>query len=590
MPSPRFAPARSDRAWLLAAVGLYFALSAWVISTRTYWPRYDSGVYISAATAMARGVGLRDITSPVTRPAESWAHVPVWFRRSAEKMDRPDWPFYAQYPPLFSLALAPLVTLGGGRFTVLQLAPFLAGLATLALAYRWRETLFPGPWPLVLFVSAGSMLTLYGTRVQTETTHAVFVLATLRALARAGEDSVRLARWAAVAGVVLLFGISVHVRLVFFAAGAAVWLLVGPRAPLRRRLWVACAFAVLTIAPPVVFTFAASWAGRAGLPLAEAPWTLGRNPYYWSEGWDPSAPYLDRATAAGVVGQRAAATGRLLWNGLSAVGATARPQADLVSLVVLAAAALLAWPAWRHRRGLLALPTLAYIAAVVLSPWTEGRMSVPVLTIVAYGLAIALARLPPVLGVAGPRASRQALVAAGAVTFFAQLGNWWRLTPQLDDYALEYGRRGPTLAIAAVAAAVPPDRVVIAPVDNAAFAIVTGRATMSPDPMEWKMSDPRVFLASGGAPVMLGHLTSIAHLGPSSALGGPLAKLAGPRTRQIVDFGGGYGLLAEWVNAPPLTGSTSPEPLVPGRIHPRWLRLTPADREALARAAIPSPP
>jgi hypothetical protein len=26
---------------------------------------------------------------------------------------------------------------------------------------------------------------------------------------------------------------------------------------------------------------------------------------------------------------------------------------------------------------------------------------------------------------------------------------------------------------------------------------------------------------------------------------------------------------------------------VPGRIHPRWMRLTPADREPLARAAIP---
>ena len=505
-----------------------------------------------------------------------------------EKMDRPDWPFFGQYTPLLSLVLAPLVTLGGGRFVVLQLVPLLAGLGTLAAAYRWRDTLFPGPWPLTLLVSAGSMLTLYGTRVQSEAVHPLVALAALSVLARAAEDAARLARWAVMAALVLLLGIAVHVKLVFFAAGAAVWLVVGPRAPLRRRLWVAAAFAALTIVPPMVFTFSASWAGRAGLSMAGDSWTLSRNPYYWSEGWNPSGPYVDRASAARVVAERATLTGRFLWNGLSTVGATVRPQSDLVALALFVAAALLARPWWQHRRGLLALPTLAYLAAVVFSPWTESRMAVPVLPLVAHALAVALSRIPSLLGVEEQRPVRQTLLAAGALILAVQADNWRRLTPQADEYALECRSYGPTLALARVAAEVPPERIVVAPVDNAAFALVTGRATQSFFPAEWKMSDPRVLLSSGGAPVMFGPLVRREHIDGAAALGGELAALAGPRTRQIIDLGSDYGLVAEWVRVPPPPpGAVSPELLVPGRIHPRWMRLTPADRESLARAAIP---
>jgi hypothetical protein len=580
-------PGRHDRAWLLAALGVYLALNAWVISTRTYWPRYDSAVYISGATALARGVGLRDVTSPVTRPAESWAHVPAWVRRSPEAMNRPDWPFYGQYPPLLCVMLAPLVTLGGGRFVVLQILPLAAGLATIGLGYRWRETLFPGPWRLTLLVLSGSMLTVFGSRVQTEAVHALFALATLYLLARAGEADEAFGRRVALAAVVLFLGTAVHVRLVFFAAGAAVWLVVGPRVSLPRRVLAAAAFAAATILPALAFTFSASWAGRTGLPLAEDTWTLSHNPYYWSQGWDPSAPQVDRASAAAIYGRRAAAAGRLLWNGLSAGSAKAPPE--VLALVGLAAAAALALPWWRHRRGLLALPTLAYVAAVLLSPWTETRMAVPVLPAVAYGLAVAVARAASLLAGHDRLAVRQALVAAGALVLFAQAGNWRWLSPQRDEYALECAANGVALGIAVAAVDVPGDRVVLAPVDNAAFALVTGRATLSPFPVEWKMSDPRPFLAGGGAPVIFGPPTPKSRLGPDLALGGELVTLAGPRARQVLDLGGDFGVVAEWVIVPPPPAGTVPhEPVVPGRIHPRWMRLTPADREPLARAAIPA--
>jgi hypothetical protein len=587
---PSWLDARSPhRAWLLAAAGLYLACAVSVISTRTYWPRYDSALYISAATAVSRGVGLRDITSPVTRPAESWAHVPTWVRRSPEKMDRPDWPFFGQYPPVMPFVLSPFVVLGGGRFLVLQAVPLMAGLGTLVLVYRWRDTLFPGPWPLTLLISAGSMLTLYATRVQTEAVHALFVLATLRVLARAGENPARLARWATVAALVLLLGIAVHIRLVFLAAGAAFWLLVGPRAPLGRRVWAAMVFAALTVVPPTVFTFSATWADPADLRLAGDSWTLGHNPYFWTEGWNASAPLVDHTSAARIVTKRTMAAGRFLWNGLSAGSLYVQPDAG--ALALLAAAALVAVPWWRHRSGLLAFPTLAYLAAVVLSPWTESRMSVPVLPIVAHGLAVAFARIPALLGVDGERPVRQALLAAGALILATQAHNWQQLTPQLDEYALEYWQHGTTLAYARLAAEVPADRVVIAPLDTAAFAVVTGRPTQSFSPIEWKESDPRVFLASGGAPLILGPLMKKEYLEGAAAVSGELAAVAGPRTRQIVAFSSDYGLIAEWVRVPPPpAGSVSPEPLVPGRIHPRWLRLTPADREPLAHAAIPDRP
>jgi len=125
----------------------------------------------------------------------------------------------------------------------------------------------------------------------------------------------------------------------------------------------------------------------------------------------------------------------------------------------------------------------------------------------------------------------------------------------------------------------------MAPVDTAAFAVVTGRPTQSFSPIEWKESDPRIFMASGGAPVIFGPLTERRLLTPMSVIGPP-AYGAAPRTRQIVTLGA-YGLVVEWVRVPPLEGSVPFEPIVPGRIHPRWLRLTDADRERLARAAIP---
>jgi hypothetical protein len=584
---PRPSAAGSERAWLIAAVGIYLALAAWVVSSRHYWPRYDSGAYVSAATAVSRGAGLRDITSPVTRPLESWVNVPPWVRLSPERMSRPDWPFFGQYTPLLPLALSPLVTLGGGRFVVLQLLPVLTGLGTLVLAYRWRDVLFPGPWRLTLLACSGSMLALYGTRVQSEAVHPLFVLAGLRLLARGGEDAARLPRSAGLAALVLLLGIGVHVKLVFFAAGAAVWLLIGPRAPLGRRLWVATAFAGLTILPAMAFTFAAIWAGRPGLPVAGSSYTLGANPYFQTEGWDPSAPSLSRANAAPVIVRRAQATGLFLWNALSNGPAVVKP--DPWTLFVLVIAALLAGAWWRHQRGLLAMPTAAYVAAVGLSPWTESRMAVPVVPLVAHALAVALARVPSRLGVGGERAVRQALVAGGAVILAVQASNWQRFMPQWDEYAIEHYQLGATLAMARVAAELPADRAVIAPVDNAAFALVTGHATQSLSPAEWKISHPLVFLASGGAPVVLSPLARAEFLDRLAAVGGEMAALAGPRTRQIVTFGE-YGLVAEWVRVPPpAPGTTRPDPLVPGRIHPRWMRLTPADREPLARSAIPEP-
>lgn len=580
---PPSTPNRRDRLWLLAAVGLYLSLTASLISTRTYWPRYDSAAYVSAATAISRGVGLRDITSPVTRPAESWAHVPLWVRHSPALMERADWPFYGQYPPLLPLALAPLVTLGGGRFVVLQLLPLLAGLGALLLIYRSRGLLFPGPWPFTLLVSAGSMLALYATRVQTEAVHAFFVIATLRLLALASCQPHRFARWAAWAAVVLATGIAVHVKLVFLAAGAATWLLVAPRAPFIRRVVVGAAFAAATMAPPIAFTFAASWAGRAGLPHAATSFTLASNPYYWTEGWDPAAPQIGRANALGVLSRRTALAGQLLWNGLSAGSAYVRP--DGRALTVAAGVALLAGPWWRHRGGLLALPTLAYLAGVLFSPWAESRMAVPVLPVVAHAVAVAAGRLPGLLGAHGARPGRQAVAAVGTLLLSVQVANWWRLRPALDEYALEYWQHGATLALARVVAQVPSERVVIAPVDNAAFAITTGHPTLSPSPIEWKMSDPRAYLASGGAPVMLSGVARREQIGAVSA-DPKLAALAGPRSRQEIDLGDGYAVVAEWVREPPIL--VAADPLVPGRIHPRWMRLSPADRERLARTAFPA--
>ncbi|MFN8094475.1 MAG: hypothetical protein U0599_20050 [Vicinamibacteria bacterium] len=580
---PPARPGSRERVWLLAAGALYLALAVSVVSTRTYWPRYDSAVYVSGATAIARGVGLRDITSPVTRPAASWAHVPGWIRRSPALMDRADWPVYGQYPPLLPLALAPLVTLGGGRFLVLQILPLLAGLGTLGLVYRARGLLFPGPWPLTVVATAGSMLTLYATRVQTEAVHALLVVATLCLLALASREPARLGRWAAAAGLVLALGVAVHVRLVFLAAGAAAWLLVAPRAPLVRRAAAAAMFAVVTMAPPVVFTFGVSWAGRAGLPHETTSFTLTSNPYYWTDGWDPSAPQLGRADAALRLARRSTSAGRLLWNGLSAGSLYVEP--DMLALTVAAGVALLAGPWWRHRGGLLALPTAAYLAGVLFSPWAESRMAVPVLPVVAHAVAVAAGRLPGLLGAHGARPGRQAVAAVGALLLSVQLANWWRLRPALDEYALEYWQHGATLALARVAAQLPSGRVVVAPVDNAAFAIVTGHPTLSTSPIEWKMSDPRVYLASGGAPVMLTGVVRKERL-PDAAADPALAALAGPRSRLEIDVGGGYAVAAEWVREPPIL--VPADPLVPGRIHPRWMRLSPADRAPLARAAIPA--
>ncbi len=581
---------RGELRWLLLSLLIYGLLVVRIVATRHYWPRYDSGAYISAAVAVSRGIGLRDITAPVGKPEQVWGGIPTWVSKSPEAMAHPDWPIFVQYPPLLPLLLAPLVSLGHGHFLALQALPMLCGALALVALYRWRHQLMPGPWKATLLLTAGSMATLYGTRVQSEAVLLPLVIVALWLLWRANARPERLMLYALLTGLVLLAAGAVHSKVIFVCAGAALWLLLRPKAPLLVRAFSAGMVVVLTIVPIMFWMNHATWAGR---PSGRAR----LHPYLRQDGWNPTGPSVLSPSGVLTMAKRAAKAGTLC---LESTGAFLPVKFSRFSRkiikhglqsLVFYVLIVCGWRSWRTvANGAVAWCASLYLIGVFLSPWPEERMAIPVVPFMIHALALGLMGIAGHFGDASTGPHQRVTGVALMAAFGLQLWYWASLTPGRDEYARAYHHRLATQA--KLAGRLPEDRVALILDDNYSFALVSGRAAISLLPAEWKESNARRFLAAGGAATAIRPYPGGGEKPAFFPLPKPLASW-GERFETRLLRVEGMDLLVGWIGAPvdPVQtlrrGQHEPPPT---RIHPRWLNMTRGDADAIWRAAFPLKP
>jgi hypothetical protein len=562
---------------------VYVVLVARVVATRDYWPRYDSGVFISGSVALHQGLGLRDITAPVGTPEQVWAVRPAMIEWSG-RADAPDWPFFSQYPPLLPVLLVPFVWIGAGRYVALQLFTALCGGVGLLLMYRWREALFGAWWKAVLPLTTVSISTLYATRVQSEAVQLPLVLVVIFLVGRAASDPGRLAKSGMLAAIVLAAAVAVHTKVFFAGAGLAAWVLVASRAPWLTRLATTAAIGALAIVPAVAWNLLAAWRGMDG----RASYSLLRNPYLWQNGWEPGTAFLGVDVRALVVWQErlvdalSRTVGGVLFptvttiipNGPSSaaslpwvVGVTAILL--LVGFARVASIRPLAPGAWA---------AVGYLAGTAVSPWFEPRTTVPLqpflLLLLAAGGSEVLRRVGPLLRLDASLLHRAATVAVIAIAGLS----WARFTPRVDAYAAQYYVGTPAQrAFFEASQRFPEQLTILVPGDNDAYALTTGRATVSTRPSEWKMSSAPRLVRAGGTAVEWSD-TAPLHLWNK-----------GTRVERLDLRHRTFTLPVRLVNAPPLPvrDEAAATPIAVGRIHPRWFTVTRAAAPSLWRATFP---
>jgi hypothetical protein len=575
--------------WLVVALTIYAVLVMRVVATRHYWPRYDSGAYISAAVALSQGLGLRDITSPVGRPDQVWAHVPFWVRNDPHAMATPDWPLFVQYPPGLPVLLAPLVRLGRGSFLALQVLPIACGLLALLLVYCWRRELFPRAWQATLLLTAGSMATLYATRVQSETVMLPLVLLTMWLLWRINERPARTLTLGLLVALVLLAAAVLHTKIVFVCLGTALWLVIRPRTRFSHRLAAAALVLLLTVLPIALWMHCATWA-----PPADGK-AVG-NPYLLQDGGSPEGPSLSGPGAI------LALASRLVQASVSCLASVVNfvpgmtvalsevavePVSPLVPLVVYGLL-ILGLSQWREPAGgALALVTSLHLAGCYLSPWgVEPRFAVPVEPFLIYGLVLGFIKLSSVAGGARGTPSRAVLIVAIVCVGIWDLAAWWAVrAPAWDWYAAEHYRANSQVVVA-TALRLPPGRVCLVPGDNDCEGLLGGHATVSLAASEWKESSAPAFLQAGGRACAIAGPAFSQTPGSSFPVPRSLRPWALKFRLGAVDPRSHAAPVA-WVGLPPdsLLGN---EPAIPSRIHARWLNLRREDVPLLWRQAFGS--
>ncbi len=499
---------RHDRSFLALLLLVHFLLASWLVMSRTYLPRYDSGHYVSAAVAVSQGIGLRDITAPPALPSQVAATIPIWTELPIWGPEQPDWPRFVTYPPLLPILLAPLVLLGAGRLDVLQLLPYLGGLATLLLAYRWRASLFPALWRPTLLLTVLSSLSLYSVRVQSEALLAPFVLWAIHRAIQAEHKPQRWLRSAAAVGGILLLALCIHTKVFFIGLGLATWFLARIAVPTWKRLVAAAVVVVMGAAPGPLWQFFVSWRGHESISGLDPV----NNPYFLHNGWEyggvtalSNALGLSRLVRLGPDLLRCLLFGTF--------GEHYGTPLDTLSVrwsipIFLVVAGLLMVGIWRSRGGsteAAARAVVVYILGVVLSPWLEPRMFVPILPVMLFFVVSGLDGLGGRLLGSRPRVRAGTALVLGTATVLLCARSWIGHTAERDYYAQEYHQRSNFRFVLDRAVLVPEDQVIINDVDYTSLTLLTGRSTVPIQAAEWKNSSLPRYLAAGGRGVLFVH-------------------------------------------------------------------------------------
>jgi len=164
---------------------LFIILSAIDINKNMYFPRYDSGGYITAALSLAHYHTYQDISVPKIFPGSGWRFPSEFYQKLGYDITKPDYPPFRLYPPVLSLCLAPIVTAFGRNFIAMQVL-----ICIFALGCLWGVWLcFKGLMAEKYLVAIVSLLMFslfynYSQRIQAEIPYLFCSLLTLYFLGR----------------------------------------------------------------------------------------------------------------------------------------------------------------------------------------------------------------------------------------------------------------------------------------------------------------------------------------------------------------------------------------------------------------------
>ncbi|MFZ2956945.1 MAG: hypothetical protein WA705_08660 [Candidatus Ozemobacteraceae bacterium] len=620
----------SDRLIAVLLLGVFLVLVGRVVFTRHYWPRADSGAFISASVALNQGIGLRDITAPVTKPDDGWAMIPSWVKGDPNTRQKPDWPLFIQYPPLLPILLLPFVHLGEGNFLVMQLLPILFGLGSLFLLYRWRFLFFQDIWLPVLLITIFSSMTLYSTRIQSEIPHAFCIIVAMRILiGMSGAGNPSFGSFLLLIGVLFAAG-AIHGKIVFFCGGVAAWLVLsgpiiftvpkGPITPamsmvplrlgesevpvksgaaemfsgktLLLRLVAAALFLILTAGPVIWWFQNASWADGNFFDLRD-------NPYFrradLGDFHDPVRVRPGILEIVQVAADRLSMAGYTMFQSLwldswavrREVGYDMLLEWFFITLFVYLLLVRGCRIAWKNGRSALVLPVCMHIFGCANSPWFEPRMLVPVMPFFVYLLVLGLGAFSGGCGV-GEGAPVSALferwkprIRLGFVLFLlaTQIGQWINANSRHDLFATEsHSRLAP---IVNIMERIGTGRTALVRGDHHAFSLLSGCTSINQAPNEWKTTHAGRFLGAG-APCLVIAMLFREQLPPTYPFDPAVASFAVGMQRCELTTGWGdfmvgairSSLPASWPEEGTLEASVARD-----RVHPRWFSIGPGDRE-----------
>lgn len=573
---------RRDRRWLYLALVIYVVLVGRIVGTRHYCPTGDSSTYISAAIALHQGVGLRNITAPISKP-ENWARIPTWIQNDPQAMAKPDWPFFVKYPPGLPLLLVPFLWVGKGSFFALQVLPLLCGALALLAVYRWRYELFPGAWRATLLWTAASQVTLFATRVQTETVLLPLVIVGLFWLQRAAARPERLVRYGVLSGLTFFAAAFIHPKVIFLCTGAVLWILLLAQSGWRRRVITAVVFCLLTIVPILSWATNLPWANDDVLSLS--------CPTFSTDPFAPGSPSVFSQPM--VLARRILGMGHLYLESAGIVYEGARwhwPVVFDIAFYLVLLCGLVEW----YKRGSTAIEVcvVCYLAGAFFSQGTSSRYMVVIEPFLIYALVIGFRKILKMVSRSRPRWEFPIQTVARLTLSGMLLISWAKMQPWRDRYCMARNRR--YLITAKLAEQLPEDRVVFVERNPVGVALLSGRATIYMSPSARINANPKLFLMGGAKAVALWkrrtdksqHL--IDYLELSEAERSRWKDRVQSKTVMIDDLEFLVGTIGFPMDSVPTTIPESAAEDIPTRIHPRWMNLTRADAQTLWHSAVPS--
>lgn len=431
----------------------------WIVLVQwaPYFPRFDSGAYITVARAIASGAGYVDTAHPQQPP-------------------------FVLYPPVYPLMLAGFVALGLDSFDWLRVPGVLAVLGV--LVWLWR-THAARPWfalGVVLLAGLGD-LSRFAVRIQSEAVFVLILCLLVTCAARWCRGGLQADRWAAATAALAIVAVLERNQALGLIPGLVLMVLVEAPRERRARAW-------LTGAVVVGAACVASlvWLGYAGMLSHLDP---VESPLYVEDWHDPTGPRRDPLTPQFYLAALAAFAESTLTlvpdsfvpSDLAMLGIRVPVLYELLGLLVLVGFV----SSLRERSAPEHYLWLSSLLLIVIVPEREPRYVLPFVPFFAVWLLqglLALRRLDPRLPAAG--AYLVVLLQIGGGLGFGFLDPW-RIGPgHLDQLAV-------------VAQHADPGETVIVS-DHYAVHVLTGRRALSYHPGEQKTGPYTVdrYLTEGG--------------------------------------------------------------------------------------------